>query len=89
MLKTRQLAAAFNLSVNYVSEYFKSKFGYNLKEYISSYKLEMIQQRLIYSDASITEVAAEFGFRDLSHLNHFFKNRNQESPSQFRFRHIT
>ncbi|WP_199118343.1 AraC family transcriptional regulator [Pedobacter sp. ASV28] len=83
-LRIKNLADQFNLSPNYVSEYFKKLTNDSLHCYITKYKMNLISQRLIYSEYSLAQVAAEFGFTDESHLSRQFKKHMGIAPSEFR-----
>ncbi|MBW8687402.1 AraC family transcriptional regulator [Chitinophaga rhizophila] len=67
-LRVESLAAQFNLSPKYVSEYFRKKTGENLKEYILKSRVNVAQSRLQHSDQSAKEIAYELGFTDASHM---------------------
>lgn len=86
LLKAAPLAAHFNISLNYISEYFKKQTGENLQTYIANYKVKLVETRLQYSDMRMNEIVAELGFTDESHLNRTFKKYKGLSPSAFRKR---
>ncbi|TDW96168.1 AraC family transcriptional regulator [Dinghuibacter silviterrae] len=83
-LKAGALAAHFHISLNYISEYFKKQTGESLQQYITRYKLKLVETRLQYSDLRINEIVSELGFTDESHLNRLFKKYRGMSPSAFR-----
>lgn len=83
-LRLENIASSFSVSPNYIGEYFKAQFGRSIRDYIASYKLEMIESKLLYTDARISEIAYEYGFKDVSHLNHFFKKKTNSSPQKYR-----
>lgn len=83
-LKAEKLAAHFNLSPNYISEFFRRHLGESLQQYITQYKLKLIETRLHYTDMRISEIAQEFGFTDESHLNRIFKKYKGQAPTHFR-----
>jgi len=83
-LKVEKIAAHFNISPTYVGEYFKSRTGESLQQYITSYKLRLIETRLRYTDMQMNEIVHEFGFTDASHLNRLFRKYKGVSPSAFR-----
>jgi AraC-like DNA-binding protein len=83
-LKAEKIADHFNIAPTYISEYFKRQSGESLQQYITGYKLKLIETRLLYTDMRITEIAYEFGFTDESHLSRIFKKYKGESPSAFR-----
>lgn len=86
-LKIEQIAANFNLSPNYIGEYFKKHTGERLQQYIIRYKMKLIESRLRLTDMRINEIAFEFGFTDQSHLNRIFKKYNGVVPSVYRKAH--
>lgn len=83
-LRAVQIASHFNISPNYVGEYFKKYNGGGLQQYIMGYKLKLAETRLQYSDLRIGEIATELGFTDESHLNRIFKKHSGLSPSAYR-----
>jgi AraC-like DNA-binding protein len=83
-LKAEAIANQFNISPAYISEYFKNNTGESLQQYITQYRLKLVQIRLAYSDLRMNEIATELGFTDESHLNRIFKKYNGVSPSEYR-----
>ncbi|NML22896.1 AraC family transcriptional regulator [Pseudoflavitalea sp. G-6-1-2] len=83
-LKSENIAAHFNISPNYVSEYFKKHTHGSMQQYIMQYKLSLIDIRLRHSDMRLNEIADEFGFTDESHFTKTFKKYKGISPSAFR-----
>ncbi|WP_109829676.1 AraC family transcriptional regulator [Reichenbachiella versicolor] len=71
-LSKRELADEFNISENYVSQYFKMKTGIGLKKYILNYKLKLAETRLKYTNLTVSEISHELGFTDSSHLDKTF-----------------
>lgn len=84
LLKAANIAGHFNISLNYISEYFKKQTGENLQQYITTYKLRLVETRLQYSDMRMNEIVSELGFTDESHLHRTFKKYKGLSPSEFR-----
>ncbi|REG98670.1 helix-turn-helix domain-containing protein [Flavobacterium aquicola] len=83
-LKSENVAKQFNISPNYISEFFKSNIGQSLQDYIIAYKLKLVETRLAYTDMQINEIVIELGFSDASHLNRLFKKYKGLSPSAFK-----
>jgi len=72
-LRVDTLASEFNLSANYVSEYFKKKTGETLKEFILKSRVNVAYSRIQNSGKSMNEIAWELGFTDASHLSKMIK----------------
>jgi AraC-like DNA-binding protein len=83
-LRAEKIADYFNISPTYISEYFRKHSGDSLQQYITNYKLKLIETRLLYTDMRINEISNEFGFTDESHLNRIFKKYKGASPTDFR-----
>ena len=83
-LKQEFLSSKFNLSLNYIGEYFKKQTGESLQQFIINYKMNLVQLRLSYSDLSIGEIAGELGFTDESHLGRLFKKYFGVTPAGYR-----
>ncbi|WP_183565378.1 AraC family transcriptional regulator [Mucilaginibacter sp. SP1R1] len=83
-LKAENIADHFNISTNYISEYFKKQTGENLQQFIINYKLSLAETRLRHSNMRLNEIAFELGFTDESHLTKTFKKYKGESPALFR-----
>lgn len=78
------LAKAFNYSPDYISIFFKTHTGESLKQYITKYKIQLIEMRLLYSQLTISELADEFGYIDESHFCKQFKKFTGSTPTAFR-----
>ncbi|MCR6639521.1 MAG: AraC family transcriptional regulator [Sporocytophaga sp.] len=83
-LRAETIADRFNISVTYISEYFKKHTGESLQQYITQYKIKLIETRLLYTDMRLSEICDEFGFTDLSHMNKTFKKYKGVNPTEYR-----
>ena len=83
-LSTQKLASYFHVSPTYISEYFKTKTGQSIQQYITGYRMKLIETRLRYTDMQINEMVYEFGFSDASHLNKQFKKYTGMNPTEYR-----
>lgn len=83
-IRAKAISEAFGISESYLGRYFKKHAEVNLQEYITNYRLQLIEHRLKHSDLRVGEIANSFGFSDESHLNKFFKKSTGLSPVAFR-----
>lgn len=83
-LKAKIVAEHFGISEFYLGRYFKKHTNETMQQYIINYRLKLIETRLLYSDLRITEIAAELGFTDESHLNKLFRKYRNITPKEFR-----
>lgn len=83
-LKVGHLAKTFLLSPTYLSEFFRKKVKMSLREYIIKAKLKLVEIRLLNSDYTLTEIANELSFTDVSHLSKTFKKYTGMSIRDFK-----
>lgn len=86
MLKIPAIASHFKISESYFGEYFKKQVGQSFQSYTALYKTKLIEENIRLGNKQLTEIAYDFGFSDVSHLNHFFKKQKGISPSEYRIR---
>ncbi|SDI37174.1 AraC family transcriptional regulator [Chryseobacterium jejuense] len=84
LLKVEAIANEFGLSPTYLGSYFRKQCNESIQQYISSYKIRLIEHRLRFSDKRVHEIADEFGFADESHINKFFKRHKGKSLRAYR-----
>ncbi|MCL5244544.1 AraC family transcriptional regulator [Cellulophaga sp. 20_2_10] len=84
LLRVENLAAVFTMSPTYVSEFFKKQINMSLREYIIKAKLKLAEIRLLNSDFTLTQIADELGFTDVSHLSKTFKRYAGTSIREFK-----
>ncbi|HEY8955224.1 AraC family transcriptional regulator [Chitinophaga sp.] len=88
-LTAAAISNAFGISETYLGVYFKKQCGETIQQFISGYRIRLIEWRLKFSDLRINELADEFGFADGSHLNKFFKKQKGVSLTAYRQALIT
>ncbi len=74
-LKAAYISKVFAISTAYLGRYFKKQTQETMQNYIAKYKINLIEHRLKFSEMRMNEIALEFGFTDVSHLNKYFKNQ--------------
>lgn len=72
-LRVPALAEQASMSPTYFSEYFRAHAGESLQTYLTTSRLKLAEARLLHSDSSAKEIAAELGFTDTSHFSRTFK----------------
>jgi AraC-like DNA-binding protein len=83
-IRAEHISREFGISETYLGRYFKKHSNETLQQYVTNYKLKLIENRLLHSDMRIIEIAQELGFTDESHLNRIFKKHKGVNPTHFR-----
>ncbi|CCH54840.1 transcriptional regulator, AraC family [Fibrisoma limi BUZ 3] len=83
-LRIEQLGDIFHYSPGHLSVLFKQQVGTSLQQYIMQYKLGLVEKRLRLSTQTISQIADEFGFTDICHLNKLFKRYYRQAPLGYR-----
>ncbi|MFD2571971.1 AraC family transcriptional regulator [Spirosoma soli] len=83
-LRMEKMADVFNYSPSHLGALFKQHMGESIQQYIIRYKLKLVETRLSLSTMTISQIADEFGFADVCHLNKLFKRHYQHTPTDYR-----
>lgn len=78
------LSRRFAMSEKYISEYFSRNFRQNLTDYCNGYRIKKACELLGGTEMSITQVANEVGFDNISYFIKVFKRLIGTTPLQFR-----
>jgi AraC family L-rhamnose operon regulatory protein RhaS len=78
------IAAQFQLSPGYISQYFRRHTGQTLKTFIQKSRIRAIQLQMEFSDKTVSQLAFEYGYTDESHLIKAFRMQLTETPSLYR-----
>ncbi len=84
LLKKKEIASHFNVSINYIGEYFKTHLNITLRDYIEQTKLKVVTEKLSKSNLTFSEISNDLGFTDSSHFNKFMMRSTGISPSEFK-----
>lgn len=79
-----ELADVSGMSPRYFCRVFKSMTGRTPIEYVNYYRVETACQMLITTGESVTDIALNCGFNDMSYFSKIFKKLKGISPSKFR-----
>ena len=80
----RKFGEQFHLSEKYISRYFKEHFHITLSQYVTYLRLEHAKQMLQETDISVTEVAMQSGYQNISYFIRSFKKTYGVSPLKYR-----
>ncbi|MGS2763698.1 helix-turn-helix domain-containing protein [Sinomicrobium sp. M5D2P9] len=79
-----EFAEALHIHINYLNRILKNLTGKTTSEHIRGRLLKESLILLKHTDSSISEIAYELGFKDVSHFNHFFRKETNATPSGYR-----
>lgn len=83
-LSLDNLARSAGLSTYHFARQFRVTFHVSPHQFVMEQRLERAQEMLRRTTSSLTDIAAECGFADASHLIRVFKKHCQMTPGQFR-----
>jgi len=83
-ITVRQLAKLCNFSEIHFMNFFKKVVGIPCMEYIIQLRLKIAADLIITTNLSISEIALECGFGNLSNFNRKFKANFQVTPREYR-----
>lgn len=88
-IKLIDVSESVNLTPQYLCKFFKEMTGINIIEYINHYRVETASTLLKISSMSITDIALECGFDNISYFNRVFKKQMGCTPSIFKLKLLT
>lgn len=83
-LRMDVMADAFHYSPSHLSALFKQQVGNSIQQFIIRHKLKLVARRLRCTSLTVSQVADEFGFSDVCHLNKLFKRHYNHTPTTYR-----
>jgi len=78
------IARVAGVSESHFMKMFKNTMGVSFIEYLNDYRLTMAARLLLSSSDSITTIAADCGFENLSYFNRLFMRKFSVTPRQYR-----
>lgn len=78
------LARATNYSVGFFTKGFVKDNGITVKGYVHDKIMTEVEQLLVYSDVSVSEISDKFGFCELSYFTRWFKRYKGIPPLSYR-----
>lgn len=86
VVSLRELSAYAGLSVSHFSAVFREKTGYSPIEYFNHLKIQKACQYLMFSNATVREVAGRLGVEDQYYFSRMFSRLMGMAPSEYRKR---
>jgi transcriptional regulator GlxA family with amidase domain len=83
-LQLHELARRINISDRQLSRVFENEFGVSPQEFSRMFRLKYGLWLLLNSQQSVTDIAAECGFTDVSHFSREFRRHFSRPPSSVR-----
>lgn len=81
-----QIASLVNMAEGSLCRFFKMQVGLTIFEYLNRIKVDFACKLLMNNEISITEVAFDSGFNNLSHFNKQFKQITSVTPKEYRLK---
>lgn len=83
-IKLVELATITNITEEAFCRLFKKNTGKTFLQYLNDIRVNEAAKKLIETELSITQIAYEVGFSNISSFNRYFKKQKKLSPSEFR-----
>ena len=80
----QELAEICHFSEYHFMRFFKQHMNMTCIEYLNKYRLEMAARQLVQTDLSVTSIALESGFNNISYFNRVFKRKFGVTPMEYR-----
>ena len=78
------IAERENLSLTYMSHFFKENLNTTFQEYLNQIRFEKAKRLIVQSNMKMIDICLECGFSDTRYLNNIFLKHFGCSPKQFR-----
>lgn len=88
-ISVTDVGRSVHLSGSYLSHIFSETFGRTLTEYLTDVRVEYAKKLLAKPELSISEVAYESGFEDVSYFSRVFKKAEGITPRDFKKKKIS
>lgn len=79
-----EMAETFHLSKGHLCRFFRDLTKMTIIEYLNYYRISRSIYKLKHTDLSISEIAQQTGFPNISYFNRTFRKYMHQSPGQFR-----
>ena len=83
-ITVQELADLCHFSEYHFMRFFKRHMNMTSIEYLNQYRLEMASRQLAETNLSVTSIALESGFNNISYFNRVFKRKFGVTPMEYR-----
>ena len=78
-----EIAERENLTMGYISHFFREAFGMPFQTYLNRYRCEKARELLLTTDLPILDISVTCGFSDVKYLNKYFRTLYGASPKNY------
>ena len=78
------IALYLHCSTVSVTEHFKGEFGLTVMEYVTKKRMELAEELLLATDATLSDIGERVGFSDVEYFSRTFKRYHGISPAAWR-----
>ena len=83
-ISVTEIARIFNYNEKYIGKLFKESQGEGIIDYVNRKRLVKAKELLELSTQTVTEIAQQTGFNNVTYFNRLFKKRFGETPTEYR-----
>lgn len=83
-ISVKEIAGIFNYNDKYIGKLFKDEEGMSLIEYVNGKRLDKSCELLKHTTESVTHIAQQTGFNNVTYFERLYKKRFGKSPLEFR-----
>ena len=83
-ISLQEVAEYANLSVGYLSNYFKTEAGMNFVEYITYRRMERAKELLVSTNDKVYHIAEQVGYTNSQYFTTLFKKQIGVTPAEYR-----
>ncbi|QGQ94309.1 AraC family transcriptional regulator [Paenibacillus psychroresistens] len=87
-LTNKQLQQEFNFHPNYLARCMQKVYGLTPMEYLNQYRLDQAKKLLIKTEWSVSRIAEEVGYNQISYFSVCFSRNEAISPLNYRKKYI-
>lgn len=83
------IANHLHLSPQYLSRFFRKVFQVKFNDYLNEIRIQHAAHALCHTEDSITDIALNNGFPNITIFNKYFRNYYDSSPKEYRQRYLS